>query len=170
MPGTVAREQQSAYEQWERQVLAEYEKAEQALSTVPKVMDQLRTGGLDRFTAWVHLARLKQDTNQARLAMHAVVPPAILDLRHKERLQQALDSLNESLLSKRRFIAHLQHHVKTMETTELDRAAAEVASGNDALSDALGQIVWVKAELGLVRETPAATAMSVGPGRPGPES
>lgn len=162
LPGTVSEEQQSAYEQWERQVLTEFEKAEQALSTVPKIIDALRSGALDRFTAWVHLARLKQDTNQARLAVHAVVPPAVLDLQHKKRLQQALDGLNESLLSKRRFIAHLQHHVKTMETTELDRAATEMTDGEEALFDALGHIVWVKTELGLVRETPAATAMSEG--------
>lgn len=156
----VASEQQSAYEQWEKQVLTGYEKAEQALASVPKVLDALRANKLDRFTAWVHLARLKQDTNQARLAVHAIVPPAILDLQHKKRLQQALDGLNDSLLKKRRFIAHLQHHVKTMETVELDRAVTEVENGDRALADAVYHMVWVKARLGLARETPAATAMS----------
>lgn len=159
----VLPEQQTAYEQWEQQILAGYEKAEQALGAVAQVMEALRSKQLDRFTAWVHLARLKQDTNQARLAVHAIVPPAVLDLRMKQRLQQALDGLNESLLSRRRFVAHLQHHVKTMETGELDLAAEELENGRAALIDAVMDIVWVKSRLGLTHERPAATALHAAP-------
>ena len=68
----VLPEQQAAYEAWERQVVAGYEKAEQSLAAVPNVMNALHENQLDRFTAWVHLARLKQDTNQVRLAVDAV--------------------------------------------------------------------------------------------------
>lgn len=161
-PGVLA-EQQTAYEQWERQVLSGYEKAEQALGAVPEVMEALRTNKLDRFTAWVHLARLKQDANQARLAVHAIVPPAVLDLRMKQQLQEALDELNESLLSRRRYVAHLQHHVKTLETGELDLAAQELDHAREALFEAVIHIVLVKSRLGLTSDRPAATAMTAAP-------
>lgn len=158
VPGVVP-EQQRAYEKWERQVLTAYGRAEQALERVPAVLSALKEGRLDRFTAWMHLARLKQDTNQARLAATAVVPPAILDWEMKERLKQALDSLNESLLGRRRYIAHLQHHVKTMKADELKRAVEEAAGAALALEEAAFDIIWVKARLGLARERPAPTAV-----------
>lgn len=154
----VVDEQRTAYEHWESQVLTAYEKAERALDAVPAVLRALKDRELDRFTAWVHLARLKQDTNQARLAVTAIVPPAVLDLHMKERLYEALDRLNESLLSKRKFIAHLQHHVKTLDTEELERADIEAANATAALEEAVFEMIWVKARLGLTRERPAATA------------
>lgn len=159
----VAPEQQTAYEHWERQVLAAYERAESALDAVPRVLTDLREGRLDRFTAWIHLARLKQDANQARLTVTSIVPPAILDLMMKERLKQALRKLDESLLSRRRYVAHLQHHVKTLDAEELQRAAEEAANARTALEEAIFDIVWVKARLGLTRERPAATAAAPTP-------
>jgi len=156
----VLPEQQAAYEAWERQVVAGYEKAEQSLAAVPNVMNALHENQLDRFTAWVHLARLKQDTNQVRLAVDAVVPPAVLDLAMKRRLQDALDGLNESLQHRRRYIAHLQHHVRTLAPEELERAADELELGWTALFGAAMEMTWVKGRLGLLRETPAATATS----------
>lgn len=153
-------QQQAAYEQWERQVVSGYEKAEAALAAVPRILETLGAGQLDRFTAWMHLARAKQDANQARLAVDAVMPPAVLDLAMKERLQRALDGLNESLQRRRRAVAHLQHHVRTLAPEELTRAAEETELARAALVNAVMEMTWVKGRLGLLRDAPAATAAS----------
>ncbi|MFO7265170.1 MAG: hypothetical protein FWJ73_02220 [Limnochordales bacterium] len=155
---SVAPEQQAAYEQWERRVLGAYAKAEQALDAVPGVLNDLREGRLDRFTAWMQLARLKHDVNQARLTVTSMMPPAVLDLEMERRLTAALHKLNESLLNQRRYVAHLQHHVRTLDREELERAAEEAANAARALEEAAFGLVWVKARLGLTQQRPAATA------------
>ena len=159
---TVFPEQEKTFRQWEDALLAAYEEAERALRAVPAVLDGLSAGALDRFTAWVHLARYSQDIKQAHLALHDLTPPETLNLEHQRGLREALDNFHYSLANKRAAITHLQQYARTLRPEPLAAAKKRLDEGESQRTQGLLALVKVKAQLGLVPSSPAP-ASAAGP-------
>lgn len=155
-------EQVKDFRQWEDTLLAAYEEAERALDAVPAVLEGLAAGTLDRFTAWVHLARYSQDIKQAHLALHDLTPPAALDIQHQRALEEALDEFHYSLANKRAAVVHLQQYARTLQPASLSAAESRLAEGDAQRTRGLLALVQVKAQLGLVASSPAP-ASAIGP-------
>ncbi|HEY8497177.1 MAG TPA: hypothetical protein VIK98_09140 [Limnochordales bacterium] len=155
-------EQAKTLRQWEDALLTRYEEAERALHAVPAVLEGLSAGTLDRFTAWVHLARYSQDIKQAHLALHDLTPPASLNIEHQRGLQEALDNFHYSLANKRAAIVHLQQYARTLRPDALTAAKKRLDDGEAQRARGLLALVQVKAQLGLVPSSPVP-ASAVGP-------
>lgn len=155
--------QARALQQWEDALLTAYEEAERALAAVPAVLDGLATGGLDRFTAWVHLGRYSQDIKQAHLGLHDLTPPSDLNLEHQRALQAALNDFHHSLANQRAAITALQRHVRTGDSAHLQAARTRLDQGRAQRQQALLRLVHVKAQLGAASSSPAPASAT---GRP----
>jgi len=146
----VLPEERRAFAQWEKAILDAYEQAERALDAVPRVLEGLASGRLDRFTAWVHLGRYSQDIKQAHLALHHLTPPSVLDRQHQLALEKALYQLHYSLANQREAVVRLQRHARTWRAEELQAARERLQTGQAQRQQGLTGLVQVKAQLGLL--------------------
>lgn len=142
-------DQRRSFPHWERQVLEAHRQADGALAQVPKVLDALNRGDIDRFTAWVRLGVLAEDVRQANLTIHDLTPPSLLDLRDRHTLEQALADLKTSLEQKRRGIQKLQAFVRGTDARDLTAARLELDRGHDGMVAGLTKMLRVKARLGV---------------------
>lgn len=140
-------EQQKAFPQWERQVLESHKKADEILKQVSSILTALDDGLIDRFTAWTHLSILAEDLKQAKLSLHHLTPPTVLNLADQKTLESALNDLRQSLRGKRNGIRALQEFVRSSKRADLDRAQYEMEKGHDTMVSGLGKVARVKARL-----------------------
>lgn len=140
-------EQQEAYPQWERQLIAAHNQADATMRRVEEVLAALDEGKIDRFTAWVHLGVLSQDLNQANLTIHDLTPPSLLDLADRKTLEEGLTNLKEGLDQKRRGIQQLREFLRTVDAAKIEHAQAEIEKGHDKMVAGLTKVARVKARL-----------------------
>jgi len=148
-------EQRQAFPQWERQLLEAYAKADRTLQQAEYVLHALNDGSLDRFTAWVRLGMLAEDIKQAKLVLHDLVPPSVLNLTDQKTLAVALDELKNSLLEKRNGLRAFQRFVRTVDNTDLRHAEYAFRLGEEGTVSGLTKVAGIKMKL--EHSTPAAS-------------
>lgn len=145
-------EQQQAYPRWERQVMAAHERADKVLGQVGEVMAALDDGLLDRFTAWTRLSVLAIDLTQAKLSLHELQPPTVLDLSDRKVLEHGLNDLLDSLIHKRLAIAKLREFTQTTDTLALLDAQREMDHGHDLMVEGLSKLAQVRSRLAMTAQ------------------